>query len=56
MSKHIKEKLIVELQKETLLQKHIILTKKSNQEGPFFDMCQKDHFVDLDKLIWTCLA
>jgi hypothetical protein len=19
-------------------------------------MCQKDHFVDLDKLIWTCLA
>ncbi len=35
------------------IKKKVILTKESNKIGPHLDRRQKDHHVNLDKLIWT---
>jgi hypothetical protein len=40
----------------TLLQKKVILTRESSQEGPHLYRHQKDHIVNQDKLISTYFA
>jgi len=39
-----------------LLQKHVILTKKSSHKGPHLDRHEKNHPINLDKSFWPCLV